>query len=786
MLRSILFLLISTCIALPQQNGGIDGRVADPQQGALPQATVLLNLASRNVARQVTNAAGQFSFDNVAPGVYTLKVERGGFNSAEQNVTVESGRRATVEVNLTLAQVSESVTVLADNERLVASRTEIPLRELPVTVQTVTSDVLQQTGGTDLVRALQNVPGTNSVLLYGVYEYYIFRGFGFDNIVGSSVLLDGLRQEGNRINSQLNFIESVEVLKGPSSMLYGTEAVGGTINLVRKKPVSTPNYEFLARAGRWGYAGAEAGATGPLGKSESLLYRLDFGFNRADGWRDAGWRRINVSPAVHWRATSRDQLNFYSILTFDNYDGDAGFPLIRSANEANPFRSTIIPNIDFSRRFSTPSDFQKTRDAIPQLFWTHTFNDNFRLRNAFSYRLFNDEYFVAETLSNNPARTPDLIDREMFYFFHRRRPLLNQTDFVAIVKKGWEHQFVGGYEYARYDGTTTRSSSVFSIPVAPVSLSNPQPDRPLPATNFPPSRFDHFVNRTHAYYFQDFIRVNPRFTALFSGRFDDFRRDARRNPVVNGVESIVPLTTITQRPFTYRAAVNAQATKWMGLYASYGTSFRAQTSLSADGKNLKPETGNQFEFGQRFDLLQGRATLNTALFWIEKENVTVSRPNGVFDQAGRLRSKGFEADLRGRPTRRLQLLASYGFTQAQFKDFFSEDGDGSLIDLRGRTPTFVPRHTASLWAAYDLPRGWQVALGTRYLGRTPPSNFNYYFMGGYTIWDAAVFYRARRFEWGLNLNNFTNKERYFTGAINEILLYPGRPFDAQMNIRYRF
>jgi outer membrane receptor protein involved in Fe transport len=192
------------------------------------------------------------------------------------------------------------------------------------------------------------------------------------------------------------------------------------------------------------------------------------------------------------------------------------------------------------------------------------------------------------------------------------------------------------------------------------------------------------------------------------------------------------------------------------------------------------------EVGQRFDLFGGRGTLNTALFWIEKENVTVSRPNGIFDQAGRLRSKGFEADLRGRPTRRLQLLASYGFTQAQFKDFFAEDGDGVVRDLRGRTPTFVPRHTARLWAAYDLPKGWQVALGTRYLGRTPPSNFNYYFVGGYTIWDAAVFYRARRMEWGLNLNNFTNKQRYFLGGINEVLLYPGRPIDVQGNVRYRF
>lgn len=689
-MRGLAILLLAALSALAQSTGVIEGRVADAQQGALAQSTVELLDGAKQTRRQVTDAAGRFSFENLAAGSYTLRVDRAGFSKLEEAITLAAGQRVNFEAVMKLGTVAESVTVLADNERLVASRTEIPLRELPVTVQTVTNEVMNQQGVTDLVTALRNVPGTNSVLLYGVYEYYIFRGFGFDNIVGSSVLLDGLRQEGNRINSQLNFIESVEVLKGPSSMLYGTEAVGGTVNLVRKKPVATPNYEFVARGGRWGYAGAEAGATGPLSKSQNLLYRLDVGFNRADGFRDAGWRRSNVSPAIHWRATRQDQLNFYAILTFDNYDGDPGIPLLRGPNERNPWRATTFPNIPLTTNLRTPGDFQRTRDGIPQMFWTHSFNDNWRLRNAFSYRVFNDQYLVTETLTTDPVRTPNLIDRELFYFFHHRRPLLNQTDIVGTVKKGWEHQLVAGYEFANYDSTTYRSAPTVRTPVPSINLLNLQPDRFQTPTEFPISRKDHFVNRTNAVYFQDFIRINPRLTTLFSGRYDNFRRDARRNPVTNNIETEAPITRIEQNPFTYRAALNAQIAKPVGIYASYGTSFRAQTSLSDDGKQLKPETGRQFEVGQRFDLIGGRATLNTAFFWIEKENVTVSRPNGVFDQAGRLRSKGFEADLRGRPTRHLQLLASYGFTQAQFKDFFAEDGDGVVRDLRGRTPTFVP------------------------------------------------------------------------------------------------
>jgi iron complex outermembrane recepter protein len=250
----------------------------------LTQAVVVAeNTATKTTRQVVSDEMGRYQFDAVEPGQYTLRFRRSGFRQTEQGpVTVSAGQTTTTNAALGVMDVTESVTVTADNDRLVASRTEIPLRELPVTVQTINSELLAQQGATDLVRAMYNIPGTNSLVLYGMYEYFIFRGFGFDNIVGSSVLLDGLRLEGNRMNSQLNSIESVEVLKGPSSMLYGTEATGGTINLVRKKPSAVRNYEGVLRGGRWGRFGAELGATGPV-KGEHLLYRLDVGFDRSNG-----------------------------------------------------------------------------------------------------------------------------------------------------------------------------------------------------------------------------------------------------------------------------------------------------------------------------------------------------------------------------------------------------------------------------------------------------------------------------------------------------------------------
>ena len=786
---SIAALTLSCCSLWAQDPPGqIEGRVLDAQQLALTQAAVSLENTQTKASRQtVSDEMGRYRFDGVEAGQYRLHFRRSGFAAADQGpITVTPRQTTQLDATLAVMDVSESVTVTSDNDRLVASRTEIPLRELPVTVQTVNSELLAQQSVTDLVHAMYNIPNTNSFVLYGMYEYFVFRGFGFDNVVGSSVLLDGLRLEGNRMNSQLNSIESVEVLKGPSSMLYGTEATGGTINLVRKKPSSVRNYEGVVRGGRWGRFGAEFGATGPV-RSDRLLYRLDVGYDRSDGWRDAGWKRFNVTPSLNFRLTNKDQLNLVAGYNEERYRGDAGIPLLRSASEPNPFRSTIFPGIPLDTRYNPPADFQATRDVLPQAFYTHLFSDNVRFRNAFTYRYFDDQYLVTESLSVNPVATPNLVDREFFYFFHHRRPLQDQSDIVATVNTGRiSHQLLIGYDFLHYADQTDRSRSTVGIPLPSLSLLNPRETFTRKLTDFPPSRLDYFTNNVHAIFFQDFVRFTPKLTALASGRYDGYRREASRNPVVNGVETQGPVTRVAQDPFTYRLAANYQMLPIMGVYVSYGTSFHAQTSLSADGRDLKPETGNQIEFGQRFNLLHNRITLDTALFRIIKENVTVSRANGILDQAGRMRSKGFEAALNGRLSRKLSLRASYGFTQAQFEDFELEDGDGIVRNLRGRTPSFVPRHTESFWGIYDVSRQWQVAVGQRYLGRVPVNNFDYVTLGGYSLLDAALFYHHRKTDVSLNFYNVLNKERYFVGSINDYLVYPGKPLDMTVTIRFHF
>jgi iron complex outermembrane receptor protein len=769
--------------------GAIEGRVSDSQQLALPQTAVELQDAQGNTVRKVIgDAEGHFQLDSVSPGIYTLRFSHNGFETAAKRpVTVTDGRTTVLDVILQPQQVVQTITVTApENDRLVASKTDIPTIALPVTVSTVPLELIQQQNSTDVVSAINNIPGANAWTQYGSLNYFVFRGFAVDHDPGSAVLLNGLRIEGNRADSQINSVESVDVLKGPASMLYGTEDTGGTINIVEKQPLPDPHYDVVLHGSRWGTGGIEFGATGPV-RSDKLLYRFDAAFMHSDGFRSAGYNRLNISPKLYWRIGSRDQVHFNVGYNRDRFDGDAGIPLL-----PGPDGTTFtVPNIALSNRYNTPGNFEYLNTPVAQAFYEHTFSDNLRLREAFQYQFIGDEYWQSEGLRIDTSTTPLRVlrgpDDFSVYFFHRDHAALSQTDLDGSFHLIWNHQFVLGYEYDVFFHKTKRSAEAQNTPVPPIDLVNPV-ETATAVTSFPASRYDGLRNRSNAVYFQDYVRIHPKLQLLVGGRYDAYQHYDFLNPVVGGVEVIGPHQNVfSQRPFTYRVGLNSQLLPFFSVYTSYSTSFTAQTGLSTTGNTLKPETGKQFEVGGRFNLFQDRLSLNVAWYHIIQKNIAVARANGEIDQAGQQYSKGVEVELRGRVSQRLNVFASYGFTQTAYDDFTTGSlFSSSIVNLRGFVPGLVPKHTARIWTNYDLPKGFGVSLGGRYLSGRATDPFDIFWMGGFTTFDAALRYRRKRFDYSVNVSNFLSKTHYFVSAIDDFQIYPGPPIDVAATVRYRF
>jgi iron complex outermembrane recepter protein len=681
-----------------------------------------------------------------------------------------------VDVTLTVAGISTTLEVTDVAGKATTSRMEIPDADIPVQVSTIPQDILEQQGVNDLVTALRNASGVEAQRFYGLYEYYTVRGFHQSDVL----LVDGMRLEGNRANTQLNNVQEVQVLKGPSSILYGGGALGGVINLVRKKPQGTRAYDFSYRGGRFNTHQIAGGATGPL-IGHQVLYRVDASFDHADGWRGAGADRLNVSPAVTWLISEQSRVTVHQAFNHDNFDGDGGVPI----------SITGLKNFDPSRRFSTPYDFGRIHDSQTNVLFNQSLSPKWEIRDSLFYRRQNDQYFITEGLSYDPDLNQ--IDRYALYFKHHRRPLLNQTDIVGRVNfLGMKHTVLAGYEYQDFFNFTDRTADGGDFFPTSISLATlKETQTPFPASDFNVVRVDYFANRINAFYWQDQIALTKNLMLNVGGRFDDYSRSVHRDPQSNGkTTSRGPETHLEESAYTYRAGLVYALPENNQLYFSSASSFQPVTLLPANGKDLVPETGRSYEFGHRWQGFHGRVHTSLAFYKIERNNVVIAKPQGIYEQAGQQSSKGIDLDVDADLGHGVRLFANYGFTLPRFDNYLqlNEDDDGNefLVDFKGHRPYFTQRHAANVWLTKSWRQGFSASIGARYLGSMFTNNENTILLGGWTTFSGAVSYRHSFWEASLNAENLFNRQRYFLGADYSDQVYPGAPINVFATLRMRF
>jgi iron complex outermembrane receptor protein len=757
----VLQFLVASAVAWAQS--AVTGRVIDPQ-GAVVSGAELTLSGGAKAARSVRSGAdGTFSFPGVSAGSYQLAVQAPGFDRATQSVTVGASP-VSLSVTLRVSGISEDITVQGALAGISSTgKTTVPVRELPMTIAAVPSELIAEQGVNDLVSALENVSGVYPFTTYGVYEYYSFRGF-----LDSVQLLDGIRNEGNRVNTQLTNIDRVEVLKGPSSALYGGAALGATVNLIRKKPSAAPEYEYMGAFGSWQTA---RGAFGATGRADGALYRFDIGGESQEGYRHDDRRRFTATPSLLWHS-GQNQLNVYYTFNRDKFGGDAGLPLTNFDFDV-PIDDNVVP-VPRDRNYRTPQDFATSYDHNFQVGYSRQFNDSIGFRDTLGYRYFNDEYFLSEEVDFIP---PTTVDRYYLYFKHHRRPLMNLAEITAHVRGKVEQNFVFGWESQRYHNWTTLPEEDF-FQAESIDAFNPvETQGPSDLT---PASQNVFTNVTNAFYAQDHLSLGPQVKLLLGGRYDIYRRTSHSDAIDNGTVTEGTLAHREAEAFTGRAGLVYQPSSMVDLYGSFANSFKPLTVAQPNGDSLDPETGSQIEFGQRFHVAGDRVQLNTSIYRLQRQNVAFRRPGNVFVQAGEVESKGFEADLMTAPSSMWRVNAGYAFTNAQFNDYEESPGE----NLRGNTPVFAPRHTFSVWTAFEWRNGFGINVGGRYFGDTFADNGNVFKIDGYGVLNLGARFRHGALEYAVNINNVTDTE-YFIAHQDYAQVYPGQPINVLGTVRVR-
>lgn len=758
--------------------GTISGIVTDVTGAVMPGVAVTATRQQTGASQNATtDDSGRYRIPDLPAGTHELSFAREGFETARQTLRLSTAL-AVLDVTLAVRAVSTTIIVreaggtVADiGGKTTASRMDVPNEDLPVQVSSIPQQVLQLQGVNDMVTALRNASGVSASRMWGMYEYYTLRGFrvsGGPETASNVLLVDGLRMEGNRINSQLNNVEQIDVLKGPNSILYGGGALSGAINIIRKKPQAERLYELFYRGGRFNTHQVGGGATGQVFGLRQLLYRTDVSYENSEGWREAGARRFNISPVVTWLVNDRIRFTVHQAINWDDFDGDAGVPL----------GVLDLPGFDLSRRFNTPQDFQKTRDSQTQVLLNVGLSDNFQFRNSFFYRWTDDDYRTAETLTYRPALNQ--VDRAFFYFLNHLRPFSDQADVTGHFNLfGMRHTFLAGYEHDHYSNYRPQGA----IATTPINLST-FTETHVFLPDFPISISRSASSGSNAFFWQDQVSLTEGIKLNIGGRLENYRRSAHNDPYVNGVfQSRGAEQRRNQTSYTYRAGLVYSLTGNQQVYFSSASSFQPVTQLPADGRELVPETGLSYEAGHRWQGLSGRLKVSTALYRIIRKNVVIALANQEFDQAGQQSSKGLELDINGDIGRGFRLLANYGYTLPRFDEYFEANG---ALNLSGFRPQFTQRHAANVWLTKVWRSGLTASIGTRYLSSVFANNANTIRLGGWTVFNGTIGYRQSFYEWSLNAENLFNRQRYFIAAINNNQVYPGQPINVFTTIRFRF
>ncbi|MHC9084668.1 TonB-dependent siderophore receptor [Luteimonas sp. RIT-PG2_3] len=639
-----------------------------------------------------------------------------------------------------------------------ATKSGAAVLETPFSVNIVPRELLDLRNVSNIGQAVETVSGVQRTIGFSGNQRFRIRGFQ-----AISTLRDGFRQSVSQPEIDLQGIDSIEVLKGPASALYGRFEPGGVINFVSKRPQEAFAAQASLTSGSDQYTRAGIDVGGPLDSGGTWLGRFNASYEDAGSFREfVDNRQLFVSPVLEWRPDADTSL----LLRIEYIERDAAF-------DRGFGNSPLFLDQPISRNYGEP--FMR----VEKQQWTTVIEFNRQLNDAWRLRLGTFWSYVdvpRERFFNYgfPTLSGTSISRNFIRYHEQQKDVTAQAELYGALATGpVRHAVLAGVErvsdrLAYLDGTIAYGN--------PIDLHQPQHGaRPRDEVPTGDSRYDY---RSSALYLQDEMTW-ARWRLLLGGRFD------RTETVSFYTGGIDPAITRRDSPFSPRAGLTFLATPDVSLYASWARSFRneADAGLLESGVTPAPTRGDQRELGIKSLLLDGRVETTLALFDLRKQNAVVADPldwNRVL-QTGELRVRGVEAEVSARPFDALTLVASYAFSDATI----TEDTSPLLV---GNRLAGVPRHQASLWATWSFDgrlRGLSVGGGVFHASEQAATTSNSFFLPAYTRLDLNA-----RYVFGdgidilLNLDNVTGERYFMTGGFSQI--YPQAPRTARLTLSKRW
>ena len=654
-----------------------------------------------------------------------------------------------------------------------ATKLATPDIETPQSVSIVTREQFEEQGATSVRQAVSYTPGvySNQIGASNRFDYIVLRGFSDGSL--DNVYLDGLKMMGDT-NSHSSlvvdpwFLEDIEVVRGPASVLYGRSSPGGIVALTSRKPSFDAGGEVKMFAGNNNQRGAAFDVTGALDDNDRVAARLSGMTRYADSqFGPLKEERYALMPSLTWRITDQTRLDLMAYLHRDPEGG---------SHSGLPYDGTVVPH--YGQKISNTfyegeDDYDKydRRENMVGYNIEHMFDSGWSVRQKLRY-LHTDvelnQVYAAGWLNETE------LNRGYSGSDEKRSSITldNQLDGSFDT---WQvnHRLLVGIDYQDRSNNTTGYYGAFP----PIDAFNP-------VYGAKPDYIDMYAREKHklrqtGYYLQDQMSWD-RWRITLGGRYDQVS--------VSNIDKIKDTRSdLDKNNFSTRAALLYLFDNGFAPYVSYSTAFTPTSFADENGNLLDPMKGKQWEAGLKYEPEGLNSQFSASVFRINQTNIaTKEEPTDPYRSIGEIESEGVELEAISQLTDSFRMQAAYTYTDIRYKKSSPEE--------QGKRAVYAPRNQASAWLSYDVKSGpldgLTLGSGVRYVNGITSDRLNTHTLPSYTLVDMVIGYDLtnigiKGLSAQLNVNNLTDK-RYVAACNSLSYCYFGAERSIVGSVSWKF
>lgn len=664
------------------------------------------------------------------------------------------------------------------------TKTDTSILEIPQTINVVTAEQVQTQGARNLTQALRYTPGLNVggfTDRNAIADEITSRGFAPTPLYLDGAYLPYAGSLGGAPQIDPYTLERIEVLKGPSSVLYGQNQPGGIINMVSKRPTTEQRSQVKLGAGSYDRVNGAFDTSGPIDDQKEFTYRV-IGVGKKGGQQvdHTHSERMLLAPSLTWTPNDDTSLTLLAqIQRDDGLEDYQALPMIGSLKRG-PNGERI--DREFFSGDTKYNDYKRDQYVFGYDF-THNFTEDLKYRSTARYTDVRDDYkgFYLRSFVTDDAGVTD--------YTRANRVKLNwkQHNTAYTVDNNLEYKFnTGALEHTTLMGVDYRHfnrkyDGYNAYNVLPINLygenNNYDTSSVTPQLD---TKWDNTIRQTGVY-LQDQIKLD-KWILTIGGR-QDWAEVENKDLLARTVEEK------RDHKFTSRVGLTYVTDFGLAPYVSYSESFLPTLGTAAPergGKGFEPTEGQQYEVGVKYQPFD-QTLITASVFQIKQKNVLTGDTDYPQYQAqtGEVRSRGVELEVKS-TFDNIDVMAAASYLDS----FYTKDTWGNK-DNRSEAQAPV---SALVWANYHFTQaslnGLTFGAGARYTGRKPGDAANSFDVPSYVVYDTTVSYdmgklspSLRGVQTSLNVQNIFDRE-YISDCNYSFGCYYGQERVASVEVSY--